>query len=115
MMVDEDMEGTKFSKYNAKDLGEVFELKDMCKLKYFLGLEVQYEANGKVFVTQAKYARDLIKKAAMDTYLIRCRRAVTTTQSSEPPAQPTSAAIAPASAAIAPALMDHLAVGPVGS
>ncbi|BBG99238.1 hypothetical protein Prudu_008859 [Prunus dulcis] len=49
------------------DLGEVFELKDMCKLKYFLGLEVQYEANGKVFVTQAKYARDLIKKAAMDT------------------------------------------------
>ncbi|KAI5313769.1 hypothetical protein L3X38_042945 [Prunus dulcis] len=40
--------------------------------------------------------------------LIRHRRAVTTSQSSEPPAQPTSAATAPA-------LMDHLAVSPVGS
>ncbi|KAI5334201.1 hypothetical protein L3X38_024334 [Prunus dulcis] len=40
--------------------------------------------------------------------LIRRCRAVTTTQSSEPPAQPTSAATAPA-------LMDHLEVGPVGS
>ena len=39
--------------------------------------------------------------------LIRRRRAVTTTQSSEPLAQPTSAATAPA-------LMDHLAVGPAG-
>ncbi|KAI5334389.1 hypothetical protein L3X38_024522 [Prunus dulcis] len=47
--------------------------------------------------------------------LIRRRRAVTTTQSSEPPTQPTSAATAPASAATAPALMDHLAVGPAGS
>ncbi|KAI5313806.1 hypothetical protein L3X38_042982 [Prunus dulcis] len=40
--------------------------------------------------------------------LIRHRRALTTTQSSEPPAQPTSAATAPA-------LMDHLAVGPARS
>ncbi|KAI5342898.1 hypothetical protein L3X38_010774 [Prunus dulcis] len=47
--------------------------------------------------------------------LIRRRRAVTTTQSSKPPTQPTSAATAPASAATAPALMDHLAVGPAGS
>ncbi|KAI5344411.1 hypothetical protein L3X38_012288 [Prunus dulcis] len=50
----------------------------------------------------------------MSDLIIR-RRAVTTTQSSEPPAQPTSAATAPASAATAPALMDHLAVGPAGS
>ncbi|KAI5343604.1 hypothetical protein L3X38_011480 [Prunus dulcis] len=47
--------------------------------------------------------------------LSKRRRAVTTTQSSEPPTQPTSAATAPASAATAPALMDHLAVGPAGS
>ncbi|KAI5350512.1 hypothetical protein L3X38_003403 [Prunus dulcis] len=40
--------------------------------------------------------------------LIRRRRAMTTTQSSEPPSQPTSAATAPA-------LMDYLAVGPAGS
>ncbi|KAI5322780.1 hypothetical protein L3X38_031852 [Prunus dulcis] len=54
--------------------------------------------------------------------LIRRRRAVTTTQSSEPLAPltsaataPASAATTPASAAIAPALMDDLAVGPAGS
>ncbi|KAI5334174.1 hypothetical protein L3X38_024307 [Prunus dulcis] len=54
--------------------------------------------------------------------LIRRRREVTTTQSLEPLAQPTSAATAPASATTAPAsvatasaLMDHLAVGPAGS
>ncbi|KAI5339572.1 hypothetical protein L3X38_018844 [Prunus dulcis] len=40
--------------------------------------------------------------------LITRRRAVTTTQGSEPPTQPTAAATAPA-------LMDHLAVGPAGS
>ncbi|KAI5313467.1 hypothetical protein L3X38_042643 [Prunus dulcis] len=40
--------------------------------------------------------------------LIRCRRAVTTRHSSEPPASPTSAPTAPA-------LMDHLAADPVGS
>ncbi|KAI5350928.1 hypothetical protein L3X38_003819 [Prunus dulcis] len=47
-----------------------------------------------------------LKKSMSD--LIRRRRAMTTTQSSEPPAQPTFAATAPA-------LMDHLAVGPAGS
>ncbi|KAI5311740.1 hypothetical protein L3X38_040913 [Prunus dulcis] len=47
--------------------------------------------------------------------LIRRRRAVTTTPSSEPATQQTSAATAPASATTAPALMDHLAVGPAGS
>ncbi|BBG93622.1 hypothetical protein Prudu_001693 [Prunus dulcis] len=50
-------------------------------------------------------SRILIKLYMSD--LIRRRRAVTTTQSSEPPAQPTFAATAPA-------LMDHLAVGPAG-
>ncbi|KAI5343226.1 hypothetical protein L3X38_011102 [Prunus dulcis] len=54
-----------------------------------------------------------LKKSMSD--LIRRRRAVTTTQSLEPPTQPTSTATAPASAATAPALMDHLAVGPAGS
>ncbi|KAI5337678.1 hypothetical protein L3X38_016949 [Prunus dulcis] len=47
------------------DLGEVFELKDMGQFKFFLGLEVQYQADGKMFVNQAKYPRDLIKKAAV--------------------------------------------------
>ncbi|KAI5341710.1 hypothetical protein L3X38_009585 [Prunus dulcis] len=47
--------------------------------------------------------------------LITRRRAVTTTQGSEPPTQLTAAATAAASAATAPALMDRLAVGPAGS
>ncbi|BBH01809.1 hypothetical protein Prudu_012188, partial [Prunus dulcis] len=51
---------------------------------------------------------DTPNSQTLDVNLIRHRRAVTTTQSSEPPAQPTSAATAPA-------LMDHLAVGPAGS
>ncbi|BBN68757.1 hypothetical protein Prudu_563S000200 [Prunus dulcis] len=46
--------------------------------------------------------------------LITRRRAVTTTQGSEPPTQLTAAATAAASAATAPALMDRLAVGPAG-
>ncbi|KAI5329026.1 hypothetical protein L3X38_028423 [Prunus dulcis] len=47
--------------------------------------------------------------------LITRRRAVTTTQGSEPPTQVTVAATAAASPATAPALMDRLAVGPAGS
>ncbi|CAL9002558.1 unnamed protein product [Prunus brigantina] len=42
------------------------------------------------------------------SYLIRRRRSVTTTPSSEPPAQSTSVATAPA-------LLDHVPVGPRGS
>ncbi|CAL8994451.1 unnamed protein product [Prunus brigantina] len=48
-------------------LGEVFDMKDIGRLTYFLGLEVHYQDNGDIFVNQAKYARDLFKKACMDT------------------------------------------------
>ncbi|CAL2244404.1 unnamed protein product [Prunus armeniaca] len=48
-------------------LGEVFDMKDIGRLTYFLGLEVHYQDNGDIFVNQAKYARDLFKKAGMDT------------------------------------------------
>ncbi|CAL8080031.1 unnamed protein product [Prunus armeniaca] len=47
--------------------GEVFDMKDIGRLTYFLGLEVHYQDNGDIFVNQAKYARDLFKKAGMDT------------------------------------------------
>ncbi|KAI5328680.1 hypothetical protein L3X38_028077 [Prunus dulcis] len=47
------------------DLGEVFDMKDMGKLTYFLGLEISYLSNGDIFVNQAKYLRDLLKKATM--------------------------------------------------
>ncbi|CAN6698272.1 unnamed protein product [Malus baccata var. baccata] len=45
-----------------RELGEVFELKDMGQLSYFLGLQLTYKDNGDIFLSQSKYARDLIHK-----------------------------------------------------
>ncbi|CAN6695415.1 unnamed protein product [Malus baccata var. baccata] len=44
------------------ELGDVFYLKDMGKLSYFLGLQVQYKDNGDIFLNQSKYAIDLLHK-----------------------------------------------------
>lgn len=43
------------------------QLKDMGKLSYFLGLQVQYKDNGEIFLNQSKYAKDLLHKAGLDT------------------------------------------------
>lgn len=48
------------------DLAEVFDLKDMGKLIYFLGLHIHYQEDGSLFINQSKYARDLLHKAVMD-------------------------------------------------
>ncbi|KAI5312513.1 hypothetical protein L3X38_041686 [Prunus dulcis] len=55
------------------DLGQVFDMKDIGQLTYFLGLEVSYQSNGDLFVNQAKYARDLLKRAGMET----CKPSIT--------------------------------------
>ncbi|KAB2605723.1 hypothetical protein D8674_005440 [Pyrus ussuriensis x Pyrus communis] len=47
-------------------LAELFELKDMGQLTYFLGLQIQYKDNGDLFVHQSKCIKDLIKKAGME-------------------------------------------------
>lgn len=47
-------------------LSEVFNLKDVGKLAYFLGIEVTYNTNGDLFINQGKYAKDLINKASKD-------------------------------------------------
>ncbi|CAN6555619.1 unnamed protein product [Malus baccata var. baccata] len=44
--------------------------KDMGQLTYFLGIQVQYKADGNVFVNQSKYIKDLVHKAA--AYLNTC-------------------------------------------
>ncbi|KAM1797964.1 hypothetical protein ACFX12_032087 [Malus domestica] len=49
------------------ELAEVFDLKDMGRLSYFLGLQIQYKDDGSLFISQSKYAKDLLKKAAMET------------------------------------------------
>lgn len=51
----------------------MFELKDMGKLTYFLGLQVHCKPNGDIFVNQSKYIKDLIHKAGMDS----CKPATT--------------------------------------
>ncbi|KAM1595278.1 hypothetical protein ACFX10_001586 [Malus domestica] len=56
-----------------QELSEVFKLKDMGQLTYFLGLQVQYNADGSVFVNQSKYVKDLVHKAGMDS----CKPATT--------------------------------------
>ncbi|CAL9007551.1 unnamed protein product [Prunus brigantina] len=47
------------------DLGAVFDMKDMAKLAYFLGLQVSYDSTGGIFVHQTKYAQELLNKAGM--------------------------------------------------
>ncbi|XP_070679197.1 uncharacterized protein [Malus domestica] len=48
------------------NISEVFDLKDMGKLAYFLGLQITYKSNGDLFINQGKYAKDVIQKAGMD-------------------------------------------------
>ncbi|XP_050102735.1 uncharacterized mitochondrial protein AtMg00810-like [Malus sylvestris] len=54
-------------------LSEVFDLKDMGQLTFFLGLQISYKNNGDIFVHQSKYIKDVIHKAGMDT----CKPAAT--------------------------------------
>lgn len=49
------------------ELSHVFELKDIWHLKYFLGLEFNYISDSSMFVSQTRYARELLKKTSMDT------------------------------------------------
>lgn len=56
-----------------EELSAVFDLKDLGILTYFLGLQIQYRHNGDIFVNQAKYVKDLIHKAGLDS----CKSATT--------------------------------------
>ncbi|CAN6696160.1 unnamed protein product [Malus baccata var. baccata] len=49
------------------ELSKVFELKDMGRLTYFLGLQITYKSNGDIGVNQSKYVKDLLHKAGMDS------------------------------------------------
>ncbi|CAN6577184.1 unnamed protein product [Malus baccata var. baccata] len=50
-----------------EDLAGVFDLKDIGRLTYFLGLQIQYKENEDIFVNQSKYVKDLIHKARMES------------------------------------------------
>nr|XP_017188293.2 uncharacterized protein LOC108173553 [Malus domestica] len=47
-------------------LADVFDLKDMGTLLYFLGLQIHYNVDGSLFVNQSKYTKELVKKAGME-------------------------------------------------
>ncbi|XP_050125670.1 uncharacterized mitochondrial protein AtMg00810-like [Malus sylvestris] len=55
------------SKINAaiQELSEVFDLKDLGRLTFFLGLQIHYRDNEDIFVNQTKYIKDLIHKAGL--------------------------------------------------
>lgn len=53
-------------------------MKDLGKLHYFLGIEIRYVSSG-LFVSQHKYAKDLLHKASLDecnTHLTPCQSCV---------------------------------------
>ena len=47
------------------DLAKEFEMKDLGLLHYFLGLEI-WQREGEIFVSQGKYAREILGKFHMD-------------------------------------------------
>nr|KYP73849.1 Retrovirus-related Pol polyprotein from transposon TNT 1-94 [Cajanus cajan] len=59
MIIAEDDETEKLAL--KEKLAAQFEMKDLGKLKYFLGIEVAYSKNG-IFISQRKYVLDLLKE-----------------------------------------------------
>lgn len=49
----------KLMKYYKEDLARELKMKDMGLLHYFLGLEV-WKGNGELFVSQGKYANEIL-------------------------------------------------------
>lgn len=48
-------------------LGEVFDMKDMGMLTFFLGLQITYPENEDLFISQSKYIKNLFKKASLES------------------------------------------------
>ncbi|XP_017189188.2 uncharacterized mitochondrial protein AtMg00810-like [Malus domestica] len=67
--------GSNTSKINIaiQELSEVFDLKDLGRLTFFLGLQIDYKDNGDIFVNQTKYIKDLIHKVGLES----CKPATT--------------------------------------
>ncbi|VVA40824.1 PREDICTED: Retrovirus-related Pol poly from, partial [Prunus dulcis] len=59
--------GFKMSHKVITDLGSIFDLKDLGPLAFFLGLQISYKSNGDLFISQQKYAKDLLVKAGMES------------------------------------------------
>eukprot|EP00253_Pinus_taeda_P033010 PITA_33010 len=58
----------KLIKYYKEDLAREFEVKDMGLMHYFLSMEV-WQGNGEMFVSQGKYANEILRRFHMETPL----------------------------------------------
>lgn len=48
-------------------LGDVFDMQDMSKFTFFLGLQITYQDNGDLFISQSKYVNDLLKNDGLES------------------------------------------------
>ena len=46
-------------------LAAEFEMKDLGEAKYLLGIEIRRQKNGDIFITQERYARDVVERFGM--------------------------------------------------
>eukprot|EP00253_Pinus_taeda_P029199 PITA_29199 len=56
----------KLIKYFKEDLARDFEMKDMGRIHYFLGMEVR-QGDGELFVSQGKYANEILRRFRMES------------------------------------------------
>lgn len=76
-------------------LQQEFDIKDLGKPHFFLGLEITYVPSG-VFVSQHKYAKDLLHKASLDdcnTHLTPCQSGVKLFKDNDKPLSSSNAAL----------------------
>jgi hypothetical protein len=50
----------------TNQLTQSLEVRDLGNLQYFLGFEVVRQADGTYFLSQSKYAKDLLERSMMD-------------------------------------------------
>ncbi|XP_071724103.1 uncharacterized mitochondrial protein AtMg00810-like [Rutidosis leptorrhynchoides] len=73
-------DSTKLLNHLVQALGQVFSIKDLGALHYFLGIEVNHSANG-LFLSQHKCALDLLSQASM----VQCKPISTPIATKQPP------------------------------
>jgi hypothetical protein len=66
-----------------EDLAKEFKMKDMGLLHYFLGLEI-WQQDGEIFVSQGKYAREILLGMCYILCMCVCGRIRFTTASDDP-------------------------------
>nr|KYP74196.1 hypothetical protein KK1_006865 [Cajanus cajan] len=80
-----------FVQHVISNLNKIFPLKDLGELHYFLGIEAKSLNDGKLFLSQSKYASDLLHKLMQDAKPVKtplvpgCKFQSTRTEAAEDP------------------------------